>query len=202
MDTTATRKIIDFERARSKSRLVPHVYYSILFANPGDRPTGDAATAPDFFTDLNCDQIVNAITAGKVPGKAAKLFLYDQMFTHFEKEEKVENSRGKLEDDLLSIHHILGQATPQSIVIMNEIFTSTTIQDETFLSKKVMEQAAAVGLLCVWVTFVDELALYGPQTVSMTSTVAPDNPVLRTFKVVRRAADGFAYAMAIAENIG
>ena len=83
------------------------------------------------------------------------------------------NLRGKLQDDLVRLYNILNQSTSNIV---------------------------RLDLLCVYVTFIDELASLSEQTVSMVSTVVPENPALRTYKLVRRPADGLAYAITIAEK--
>ena len=135
-----------------------------------------------------------------VPARRASLALFDELFTHFEREEAVQSLTGKLEDELLRIHDILSRATAESILIMNETFGATTLSDALVLGRAVLNQVIDRGMRCVCVTFIEELASLDAATVSMVSTVDPSDPAIRTFRIIRQAADGRAHALAIAQK--
>lgn len=137
-----------------------------------------------------------------VPAGHAELTLPDQIYTHFERQESLSTLHGKLDDELVRIHDILSRASEASIVIMNESFSSTTVDDALLISTEVLERVIKLGCVAVYVTFLDELASLDPVCVSMVGEVAQDDPTQRTFKFTRRPADGLAYAAALAHKYG
>lgn len=137
-----------------------------------------------------------------VPARDALVPFPARVLAHFEREEDLSNLSGKLQEDLNRMHQILQEAATDTIIILNEIFTSTTPSDAVNLSTAILEQIAATGATCVCVTFLDELAAVSPDTVSMVATVVPGSPAVRTFRILPRPADGLAYAEAIAQKYG
>jgi hypothetical protein len=135
-----------------------------------------------------------------VPGTQVAVQPPDQILSHFERQE-LGHLTGKLEDDLLRIRTILTRATSRSLVVLNEIFASTTTADAVELATGVLERLAASGGLYVCVTFLDEIAAL-PDTVTLVAQVDPADVSVRTYRIVRARADGRAYATALARKHG
>jgi len=133
-----------------------------------------------------------------VPGREARLFLCDELLTHFDREEDLRTLQGKLQEELTRLQTLLDQATSRSVVVMNEAFSSTAADDALALGRQTLERLLETDVLGVYVTFVDELSRFDPRIASVTATVDPDEPARRTFKIVRQPADGHAHALAIA----
>ena len=135
-----------------------------------------------------------------VSGKYAILPLVDKWFTHFPRAEDMSDNEGKLKDELVRMRNILSRATPQSLIIMNESFSSTTLQDALWINRQVLQRISQINVLCVCVTFIDELTTLGPNVVSMAGVVDTNAPLVRTFQIQRGPASGRSYAVTIARN--
>lgn len=135
-----------------------------------------------------------------IPGTKSKVFLVDKVLTHFEKEETIDTLNGKLLDELERLRVIKDNATKDSLLIINEIFASTTSADALVLGKHMMDFLTDLGAISLVVTFLDELASHGEETVSLMTTIKSDSDHKRTYHIIRKKADGHAYALDIQEK--
>lgn len=136
-----------------------------------------------------------------VPGTEARIQIFDQLYTHFDTPEDPDKMMGKLESDLKGLRTILESISSRSIVILNELLSSTSLKDATFIGTEVLKILDSIGALCLYVTFIDDLSCFH-FVVSLVSLENPSEPEKRTFKFERRAANGDAYALTIAREHG
>lgn len=137
-----------------------------------------------------------------IPARSARLSLPDRLCSHFERAEQATDADGRLLAELERMRDILERATADTVLILNESFSSTSTFDGVQIGFNVLDQIIARGSIAVWVTFFDELADAGPAAVSMVAATDPDDPSKRTFRMVRRSADGEAHAVVLAERYG
>ncbi len=135
-----------------------------------------------------------------VPCQKAELFLYDHIFTHFSTEENLSKSAGRLKEELSRLKSIMEKAKENSIIIVNELFATTTSHDAYTMGKKVLEHFIALDCICLYVTHIYELALISKKTVSLVAAINSDKGAIRTYRIVRSPADGRAYANSIVEK--
>ncbi|MBF6170727.1 MutS-related protein [Nocardia blacklockiae] len=145
-----------------------------------------------YFAGLGCP----------VPARTACLPLADRLCTHFERAEQATDPDGRLAEELSRIRDTLEAATADSVIVLNESFSSTSTADAVRIGRDVLDRIVERGTVAVWVTFFDELAETGPGTVSMVAATDPDDPSRRTFRIERRPADGHAHAVVLAERFG
>lgn len=137
-----------------------------------------------------------------VPAREARLLLTDRVFTHFDREERVSDGGGKLENDLARIGWILEAATERSLVILNEPFHATQLRDAVTLTTRTLEALMERDALGVCVTFIDEVSRLDARIASLVSTLDGDEPHRRSYRVRRLPADGHAHARSLAEAHG
>lgn len=137
-----------------------------------------------------------------VPARRARLFSFRELLTHFDRPEDPSLLQGKLHDELMRLHALLGHATSGSVVILNEAFSSTSSDDALALGRATLERLLDLDALAVYVTFVDELSSFDARVASIATMIDSDDPSRRTFELVRRRADGRAHALAIARTYG
>lgn len=132
-----------------------------------------------------------------VPAGVCKLPYITNIFTHFANEEGADGVDGRLANEITRIRDMLSQVDHRSIVILNELFTSAPTIDALAMSRDLLKRLLANNAICFYVTHTYEIALDSEDYVSLVATVVEDGTCRRTYRIVRKRADGVAYANSI-----
>ena len=143
-----------------------------------------------------------AALGGPVPARTARLPLPDRLFTHFERAEHASDPSGRLLAELRAMHDTLDAATAETIIVLNESFSTTGTTDGNRIAADVLTRIVRRGTRGVWVGFFDELADADPAAVSMVALTDPADVTHRSFRIVRRPADRNTYAPELARHYG
>lgn len=78
--------------------------------------------------------------------------IYQSIFTHFPEDEDSSLKHGLLEQELLKLHDIVNRITPDSLLLLNETFATTTDYDAAYLAKELLSGIGDSGITCLFVT--------------------------------------------------
>ena len=126
-----------------------------------------------------------------VPCRDAEILWTNGLETHFNIEEKPGGDSGRLQDELLRLNRILSSTPQKSVVILNELFSSTTTYDAMEMGRRVLQMFEDKECVCLYVTHLFELAKIG-DAVSLIAETSED--LTPTYKISRNPSGGNAYA--------
>lgn len=133
-----------------------------------------------------------------VPARDVDMVCVDHVLTHFS-DPDVLPQEGQLANELIRLKEILDSATSSSLVFVNEIFSTTTLDDAQKLGEWMISRLRGLGCMTFIVTFIDDLSRL-PGVLSLVSQLGADHH--RTFRVIPGIADGRADALFLLSRFG
>lgn len=101
---------------------------------------------------------VLAQTGMPVPGVAAEISPVDAIYTHYPVEERLELGTGRFGDEAQRIRTIFEEVSPQSLVLLNESLSTTSMGEGVFLARDIIRALRQIGVRAVFTTHMHELA--------------------------------------------
>lgn len=152
-----------------------------------------------------------------VPARQARLSPVDGIYTHFPVEEQPQAGTGRLGEEAQRLHEIFAQATPHSLVLLNEALSSTSPGESLILAQEVVRALRRLGARAVYATHLHDLAA---SVAALNAETPGDSPILslvslveenggdsplsfrQTYRIVPGPPRGHSYAREIAARYG
>ncbi len=93
-----------------------------------------------------------------VPAKAFRANVCDCLFTHFKREEDASMKSGKLDEELSRMSSVVGNLSPNSVVLLNESFASTNEREGSEIARQIVRALVERGIKVFYVTHLFDLA--------------------------------------------
>lgn len=152
-----------------------------------------------------------------VPARNACLSPIDGVFTHFPNRETATPGAGRLDDEARRLAAIFREATPRSLILLNEVLSGTSTLEAVALAHDAVRGLRLLGARAIYVTHLHELAARADEInlttggdgtvgtlVAGVDDMAGDElaPHERTFRIQAGRPLGVSYASEIAEQHG
>lgn len=146
-----------------------------------------------------------------IPARSARISPVDSILTHF---PALETGQGRLAEEAVRLRALFEKATPRSLVLLNETFSSTAPGEALYLAQDVLCGLRAIGLRAIYATHLIELAERiaeieatvdgGSRLFSLIATMQVNEAgqTVRTFRIERGLPLGRSYAQEIARLHG
>jgi hypothetical protein len=95
-----------------------------------------------------------------VPAGSARMSPADALFTHFPGRESASPGKGRLDEEAERLAAIFHQATPHSLVLLNEALSGTSTLEALALARDALRGLRLLGVRAIYVTHLHELAAY------------------------------------------
>ena len=129
-----------------------------------------------------------------VAGTAAVLSPVDQVLTHFLGPETAAAGEGRLDEEAERLAAVFAVATPQSLILLNEVLAGTNQVEALALATEAVQGLRLLGARCVYATHLHDLAVAADRI--NAAVPEADSPVASLVAEVRPAGvpdDGPAY---------
>ena len=150
-----------------------------------------------------------------VPASRAILSPTDNVFTHYQIDEKPETNAGRLGEEAGRLADLFDNATKYSMVLLNEALASTSPGESLYMSEDIVRGLRLLGCRAIFATHLHDLALRtdiineevdgDSRVISMVAGVekendSPSGKTRRTYKVIPSPPQGMSYAKDIASR--
>lgn len=139
-----------------------------------------------------------------VPASSYCNKVFDGIFSHFTRREDTALNSGKLDEELSRMNRILNQITPNSLLLLNESFASTTEKEGTKIALDVVNALYENETRIIMVTHLFEFTktMYSrklKQAMFMSAERLDDGT--RTYKILEREPERTSYGLDLYDQI-